>query len=220
VVVTFPLPEPPFIVVEGLDGAGTTTQTERVAQMLRDRGQPAATSCEPSQGPVGTLIRQMLSMRITVPDGKGGHRPVGRETLALLFAADRLDHLESHIEPTLGAGKAAISDRYYHSSFVYQGEGEGEHVDYEWVRTLNERARRPDLTVFLEAPVDLCLQRMAHRANRDIFESRASLKRLHRRYQQVMDLLVAQGENILRLDAALPKEELTEAIVDAVAELA
>ncbi len=210
---TFPLSDPPFIVIEGLDGAGTTTQTRRVAEMLRDRGQPTVTSCEPSRGPVGTLIRQMLSLRITVPDLKGGHRPVGRETLALLFAADRLDHLEAEVEPTLAAGKAAISDRYYHSSLVYQGEGEGEDVDYEWVRTLNERARRPDLTVFLEAPVELCLQRMAHRGSRDIYESRSSLQRLHRRYQQVMNLLAAEGENILRLDAALPKEEITEAIV-------
>ena len=210
---TFPLPESPFIVIEGLDGAGTTTQTDRVAEALRKLGQPAVTSCEPSSGPIGSLIRQMLSMRITVPNEEGGHRAVNRQTLALLFAADRLDHLEAQVEPTLASGKAAISDRYYHSSLVYQGEGEGEDVDYEWVRTLNERARRPDLTVFLEAPVELCLQRMAHRGSRDIYESRSSLEHLHRRYQQVMNLLAAEGENILRLDAALPKEEITEAIV-------
>ena len=65
---SFPLSEPPFVVIEGLDGAGTTTQTEAVANMLRERGQPVSVSREPSDGPVGLLIRQMLSKEITVSD--------------------------------------------------------------------------------------------------------------------------------------------------------
>ena len=214
---TFPLSDPPFIVIEGLDGAGTTTQTRRVAEMLRDRGQPTVTSCEPSRGPVGTLIRQMLSLRITVPDLKGGHRPVGRETLALLFAADRLDHLEAEVEPTLAVGKAAISDRYYHSSLVYQGDvDEDDSVDYGWVRRINERARVPDLTVFLEAPVELCLERLADRERREIYESRRKLARLEKRYDEVMSFLEKEGQPVLRLDASQAVEELTERIVEAV----
>ena len=214
---SFPLSHPLFVVVEGLDGAGTTTQCERVASALREAGQPVSVSREPSDGPVGMLIRQMLSKRITVPDTQGGHRAVGRETLALLFAADRLDHLEADVEPALAGGMVAISDRYYHSSLAYQGDVDGEQeVDYRWVEAINERARTPDLTVYLEATADLCVRRMSDRGRRDIYETQAKLERLQERYVEVMNRLEERGEKIVRLDAARPVDELTEAIVAAV----
>ncbi|MFU8802605.1 MAG: dTMP kinase, partial [Bradymonadaceae bacterium] len=159
----FPLAQPPFIVIEGLDGAGTTTQSRRLCERLHAEGQPTLVTCEPSGGPIGTLIRQMLSMRVVVPTPDGS-RPVSRETLALLFAADRIDHIEAEIEPALATGHLVISDRYYHSSFVYQGDiDETDEVDYSWVKSLNERARVPDLTIFLEAATDLCMSRLASR---------------------------------------------------------
>lgn len=213
---TFPLNNPPFVVIEGLDGAGTTTQTRRVAKVLRSKGQPVSTSCEPSDGPIGVLIRQMLSRRITVYDDEGGHRPVGRQTLALLFAADRLDHLEAEVEPALSRGEVAISDRYYHSSLVYQGDSTEGGFDYEWVDEINSRAQSPDLTVYLEATAKLCLSRIADRERRDIYESREKLKRLERRYEEVMDRVEGRGERVLRLDATRPVEELTQKIVGAI----
>lgn len=216
---TFPLSTPPLVVIEGLDGAGTTTQTERVARRLRSLGQPVSTSCEPSSGPVGALIRQMLSMRITIPGVDGAHRAVGTETLALLFAADRLDHLETEIEPALAQGSLVITDRYYHSSLVYQADTDGDAVDYSWVRRLNERARKPDLTVFLEASSKLCMERLADRGRRDIFESRRTLEQLEKRYDQVMTLVAGQGETVLRLDASRAIDELTDSIVAAISRL-
>lgn len=215
----FPLTEPIFVAIEGLDGAGTTTQTEAVARALDAAGQPVSISCEPSDGPVGMLIRQMLARRITVVDDEGQHRAVDRETLALLFAADRMDHLQAEVEPALARGAVAISDRYYHSSLAYQGDVDDDDstVDYQWVEAINDRARTPELTIFLDAPVELCIQRLTYRSRRDLYENRRKLERLHRRYDEVMDRLEERGERITRLDAARPVDELTERIVDEVA---
>ncbi|TXD32002.1 dTMP kinase [Lujinxingia vulgaris] len=207
----------PFVVIEGLDGAGTTTQSEALAERLRREGWGVSTSCEPSEGPIGTLIRQMLTGRVVVPDEAGG-RPVGRETLALLFAADRLDHIESQVEPALAAGCVAISDRYYHSSLVYQGDIDGEErVDYGWVRELNSRARVPDVTIFLEASVEVCMSRLTGRGGqRELYETREKLGRLERRYDEVMTMLADEGQPIVRLDASQEREALAEAIWDVV----
>jgi dTMP kinase len=214
---TQPLESPLFVVIEGLDGAGTTTQTALLVDRLQSEGQPAMSTREPSDGPVGVLIRQMLSKRIVTPTPDGSVGPVGREVLALLFAADRLDHIEAEIEPALAAGKVVVSDRYYHSSFAYQGDVDESHeMDIDWVRTLNGRARTPDVTIFLEASVDLCLSRMAGRASRDIYETREKLGRLERRYDEVMEALEGEGERIVRLEAGRAKEELAEAIFELV----
>jgi dTMP kinase len=204
---------PPFVVIEGLDGAGTTTQTALLVDRLQAEGQAAISTREPSDGPVGVLIRQMLSKRIVTPTADGAVEPVGREVLALLFAADRLDHIAATVAPALAAGKVAVSDRYYHSSFAYQGDiDDSETMDIEWVRTLNERATTPDVTIFLEASVDLCLSRMSGRGSRDIYETRDKLERLERRYDEVMQALEAEGEKIVRLDAGRSMEELAEEI--------
>ena len=211
------LQNPPFVAIEGLDGAGTTTQTRRVAAALRDHDQSVSTSREPSDGPVGMLIRQMLSKRITVVDAQGDHRPVNRDTLALLFAADRLDHLDAQVRPALARGEVAITDRYYHSSLVYQGtidDDTDDSVVDTWVELLNERAQTPDLTVFLDASARLAMDRLDDRSTRDIYESQQRLQRFEQRYRQVMELLDDRGEPILRLDADRPPEELTDEIVD------
>lgn len=195
-----------FIVIEGLDGAGTSTQTRAVAEVLRERGHSVSTSREPSDGPVGELIRRFLS----------GDDSAGRETLALLFAADRLDHLQREVEPALSVGEVAISDRYYASSLAYQADPADGGADYQWVEVLNERARTPDLTVFLRASAEVCLDRLEERTERDIFESRQQLEMLERRYDEVMDRLEQRGERILRLDATRKREELTAEIAKAI----
>ena len=92
-----------FIALEGIDGAGTTTQLERLAGRLRERGLPVHRTREPSDGPIGTMIRQVLSGRIVV-NGLQGPRPPSWTTMALLFAADRTDHVESEIVPNLMDG--------------------------------------------------------------------------------------------------------------------
>ncbi|AWV89805.1 dTMP kinase [Bradymonas sediminis] len=205
---------PPFIVIEGIDGAGTTTQSTLLHDYFQAQGQPALLTNEPSTGAIGTLIRKMIAMR-----RDEDARPVDRETLALLFAADRLDHLKAEVEPALAAGQVVISDRYYHSSFAYQGDSVAgsDALDLRWIRTLNERARTPDLTVFLHAPVDLCLERLGERDAHDVFETREHLTLMEQRYDQIMALLQAEGEHIIRLDASLPRQTLAEMIREKVA---
>lgn len=211
---------PPFIVIEGLDGAGTTTQALLLVQRLRGAGQPAHMSREPSEGPIGMLIRQMLSRRIVTPRGDDDYETIGRETLALLFAADRLDHISSKVQPSLDRGEVAVSDRYYHSSLAYQGDvDDSDELDLEWVRTVNARAMTPDLTVFLEAPAELCMQRMSERAHRDIFETEEKLKRLEKRYAEVIAALEEAGERIVTLDASRSAESLSSEIFEEVAAL-
>jgi len=138
-----------FVVIEGIDGAGTTTQVAKLAEHLRaEMKESVRTTCEPSDGPVGTLVRQVLTGRIVVP---GGRAP-GWATMALLFAADRMDHVETEIEPFIASGGVVVSDRYDASSLAYQSvmSGSGGAAAIEWIRSLNRYAMRPDLTIVLD----------------------------------------------------------------------
>ena len=94
-----------LIVLEGVDGAGTTTQLERVAATLRDEGRRVLATRQPSDGPIGTLLRQALTRRLGLPEGRG---PLTPETLALLFAADRTDHLAATVIPAIEEGQIVL----------------------------------------------------------------------------------------------------------------
>jgi len=148
-----------FIVLEGIDGAGTTTQAARLVERLRAEAPkvPVKVTREPSDGPIGSLVRQVLTGRTVIP---GGRAP-GWTTMALLFAADRMDHVESEIEPFLAQGGVVISDRYDASSLAYQSVSSGRGGDkaVEWIRELNKHAQRPDLTIVLDLPSDLAAVR-------------------------------------------------------------
>ena len=147
-----------FVVLEGIDGAGTTTQVARLAERLRaDGGLPVRMTREPSDGPIGSLVRQVLTGRIIAPEG----RAPGWATMALLFAADRMDHVDSEIEPFLATGGVVISDRYDASSLAYQSvsSGSGGERAVEWIRSLNRHAMRPDLTIVLDLAPDLAAAR-------------------------------------------------------------
>lgn len=150
-----------LVVLEGIDGAGTTTQVGRLAERLRSSGVPVRATREPSDGPIGTLIRQVLSGRVVVP---GGRAP-GWATMALLFAADRMDHVESEIAPFLTTGGVVISDRYDASSLAYQSVSsglKGKQAE-DWIRALNRHALRPDLTVVLDLSSELAAERRVRR---------------------------------------------------------
>ncbi|MFO0739225.1 MAG: dTMP kinase [Labilithrix sp.] len=146
-----------FIVLEGIDGAGTTTQTARLCDRLRAEGRASKSTREPSDGPVGTLVRQVLTGRMVIP---GGRSP-GWTTMALLFAADRMDHVESDIEPFLATGGIIVSDRYDASSLAYQSVTSGKEGEQAvaWIRELNKHALRPDLTIVVDLPADVAAAR-------------------------------------------------------------
>ncbi len=141
---------PLFIVLEGIDGSGTTTQMERLVVHLRARGRAAIGTREPSTGPIGVLLRQILL---------GGHRidgaPVSGDPMALLFAADRRDHLQREIEPALARGQDVVCDRYQWSSLAYQAA----ETDRTWVSGLSRNLRQPDVTILVEVTVAAAAQR-------------------------------------------------------------
>jgi dTMP kinase len=133
-----------FLVIEGIDGAGTTTQCHRLAQRF---GLHATR--EPSDRSVGKLIRSIL---------RGDAGTVDERAVALLFAADRLDHVEAEIAPMLRT-RSVISDRYVMSSIVYQSL----RVDRAFVAEINRFAQKPDLTILVDVDPRVAASRRAGR---------------------------------------------------------
>jgi dTMP kinase len=138
-----------LIALEGIDGSGTTTQAEKIAAELEASGYGVHRTAEPSTGPIGQVIRRVLRRELAVED----------RTLALLFAADRLDHLQREIEPALAAGKIVISDRYLVSSLAYQTLN----APIEWVLQINSAARLPEISILLRVSAQIGAQRRAQR---------------------------------------------------------
>lgn len=170
-----------FIVVEGIDGAGTTTQIERYAAYLRDKGRLVHVTREPSPGPVGLFIRELLTGKRALPSEPAF------DLMALLFAADRLDHVRGEIEPALAQGAVVISDRYDLSSLAYQSVASTSslpaHEIVAWIRSLNRFARRPDLTLVVDVLPEVAAGRRRHRGAADeLYETEQLQARLARAY--------------------------------------
>jgi dTMP kinase len=201
-----------FIVLEGVDGAGTTTHTERLHGALR-RAIPVRSTREPTGGPIGSLLRQALTGRLVTP-GAFGPRAPDWGTMALLFAADRLDHLEAEILPMLREGITVISDRYYHSSVAYQSltAGVDERESIAWIRELNRYARRPDLTLVLDVPAQVAEERRRKRGGREIFDDEALQARLGEFYTHLEDHFA--GERIVHVNADDSIERVAAAIFE------
>jgi dTMP kinase len=190
-----------LIVLEGIDGAGTTTQARRLADALSARGCPVHATREPSDGPVGKLLREILT---------GAHGAMDQTTLSLLFAADRADHLQREVEPALARGQVVVSDRWYHSSLAYQGTGE----ERLWIAELNRRARHPDLTIFLEVSPEEAARRRLGDNNRteEIFDHLSTQRRVAEGYRSVIEML-RETERIEVLDGERSLAEVSAAIV-------
>jgi len=197
-----------FVVLEGLDGAGTTTQAARLAQALRRAGHRVVLTREPSLGPVGVLLRHALSAR----GGRTGREALTDATLALLFAADRLEHLASTVEPGLAAGAVVISDRYVLSSFAYQGRV----LDRAWVEALNAHAPAPDLTLFLEVQPRMAAARRRLRGGpAERFDDASTQRSVARAYDAVVTRH-ARAHHVQRLDGALGVEAVASQVQAAV----
>jgi dTMP kinase len=177
-----------FTVFEGLDGAGTTTQSNLLAEHLRARGRTVFLAHQPSEGAVGLLIRQILAGRTATPQADGKLGVVDERVMALLFAADRLDHLGSQIEPRLGRGEDVILDRYTLSSLAYQGAS----VSHDFINHANRFARRPDLTIFLYVPAAVALDRVRSRgAKLERYETAQQLALIEREYSRLVGTLAS-----------------------------
>ncbi len=207
-----------FLVLEGLDGAGTTTQAQRLAAWMREQGRKVHLTAEPSGGPVGALVRQVLTRRIAGAPGARGAAGFDAAALALLFAADRLDHMAAEIAPRLAAGFDVVSDRYTLSSLAYQSLTCG---DAPWVEAINGRALAPDATLFLEVSPATAVRRRfaASGGSREIFEEPAFQRRVARSYRDGIERLRELGQRVELADGEPPVEEVTASLAAKVAAL-
>jgi dTMP kinase len=199
---------PLFIALEGIDGSGTTTQLDRLVAHLRGCNRGVHATREPSVGPIGRLLRQILVGDHRLPDGT----PADGLAVALLFAADRRDHLRREIDPALAAGQDVVCDRYLLSSLAYQAD----EADAAWVASLARDLREPDLTLLLDLPVSVAAARR-HAAGRidERYDADAVQERVAARYRA----LVAGNPRAVVIDASASLDDVTRAVAAAVDKL-
>lgn len=177
--------------VEGPDGAGTTTQSKKLAEKL-----DAYWTCEPADNSIGKKVDEMISGKDYSP-----------EAVVLAFAADRKVHLEEEVIPRLEEGETVICDRYYHSSLVYQPVLG---ADYSWVKKLNRDAVRPDKTFILDVKAETGMERVNKRGHDgNIFENLSFQQKAVLKYRGLDEKL---DEDIELVDASEPKKKVFEKI--------
>lgn len=192
---------PGFFVLEGIDGAGTTTQLKRIEARARETGRNLRTDCEPTAHPVGILIRSILRHQVEA------HPAV----LAPLFAADRRQHIDgpSGVRQTVASGTAVVSDRYFFSSLAYQS------LDLPWdeVWSLNAPFPLPEVLFWFEVPVAEAQSRIDRRGQtREKFEDAPTQEKIRLAYHRAIAQAEDEGLEVVRLDASLPIEVLTDSI--------
>jgi dTMP kinase len=200
--------KPLFIVFEGIDGSGKTTQAERLKDYLIEQGESAVISPEPSTGLIGKLIREALQKSIIAIQNK--HR--FEEQMAYLFAADRHYHLyndEDGVFKLINQDQThVITPRYYFSSLAYNCHTQGE---YDFVSRLNQSFPAPDLVVYLDIPVEVAMSRIAERAERECYEEEAKLTQVSLNYQRIFK---AYSGLLLTLDGNRPEGDLQQKIIE------
>ncbi len=192
-----------FIAIEGIDGAGTTTQSGLLGRFLEEKGIDVTLTAEPTDGEVGGLIRNIL----------GGASQSHPQMLALLFAADRIDHYKNLVEPELEKGVWVVSDRYVFSSLAYQSV----QCDPAWIESINSRAPHADLTVLLDLDAGTAMERLGERAGKvEIFEKKQTLEKVRQNYLNLVQK--ATGFEAAIVDASAGIEEVKLAITEMVRE--
>ena len=220
-----------FIVFEGIDGAGKGVQVTELAKKLRKAKYKLKTTKEPTHNrPIGKLIHKILYNSETVPD----------EALALLFAADRADHIKHKIVPALNSGAVVLSDRYVYSSYAYQTKGMDTEIDLEWIKTINKVMIEPDVVIFLDIPPEVGLNRLQKGQKRirddSYFEELYKQEQIRSMYYKVLNLegmgnnlwefsekrirknekkikvTRLNGTSVLRIDGTLPIKDIEKII--------
>ena len=191
-----------FIVFEGIDGCGKTTQMTHIAQRLKGAGKKCVITCEPTKAEIGKMLRRYLSGEITADS----------HVIAALFAADRLDHIlrPGGLLDTLEDDVYILCDRYYLSSYAYQSMD----VDLDWLMSLNAVSTeklKPDFHVFIDITPETSLNRLKDRENLEIFEKEEKLKLIYDNYHKVIDKL-RHTENIAVIDGDRAEISITEDI--------
>lgn len=191
-----------FFVFEGIDGSGTSTQIEILAQKLRAEGVSVHTTREPSDGEIGKWIRQLIA--------GSRENPIHPSALALLFAADRVDHIHGEVREALDRGDIVLCDRYLWSSYTYQSL----HCDRGWVGEINREGQiKPDMIFYFKLPAEVAFERVLKRGGtQDQFERLDLQRSLAQSYELLYLHLKAlqMGDNILPVDASSSVEKVTE----------
>lgn len=170
-----------FIVFEGIDSCGKTTQAELLKNYFKSRKEQVVISPEPSNGIIGNMIRQALKQRITF----SSNQYLFDEQMAYLFAADRHDHLYNDIDGVFKLIKDnyhVISTRYYFSSLAYNCENKEK---FAFIQKLNDRFPYPDLTIYIDIPVEVSLKRLQERSLKEVYETQDKLTKVSQQYQQI-----------------------------------
>ena len=181
-----------FICIEGLDGSGKTTQAKLLTARLSEK-YSAVYTAEPSQGKIGAFIRECCLY-------EGKRLPTEAE--ALLFAADRIEHMQNEIAPALAEGKIVICDRYIYSSLAYQGSAG---LSLDWIKTINARALQPDFSIFIDVSPERVLERLQRK--KSVMET----LEIQRKVREVYLKFVEKGE-LIRIDGDKPKDAVADAL--------
>ncbi len=163
-----------FIVLEGLDGSGQTTETNILANFLESKGKRVVRTKEPTiHSPAGKKIRKILDKQQSATPAE----------LQKLFAKDRSVHLDQVIIPHLEKGDYVVSDRYFFSTFAF---GAADGLDLAWLIEINDSFLFPDLTFFLNVRPEICLKRIIKRGEeRTLFEKIEKLRLVYKNYLKI-----------------------------------
>jgi dTMP kinase len=186
-----------FICVEGLDGCGKTTQTKLLVRRLRRKRYDAIYTAEPSRGKIGKFIKRHCLH---------GEKRVSSIIEALLFSADRFEHVEDVIVPAIRKGKIVVSDRYVYSSLAYQGAAG---LDLEWIEKVNEHAIHPDLAIFIDVKPEIVVKRL--KPKKSVMENLQTQQKVRGVYMK----FVENGE-LVKIDGNGSVQEVAESILKAV----
>ena len=170
-----------FIVFEGIDSSGKTTQAELLQKYFTEQKERAVISPEPSNGIIGNMIRQALKQRIIF----SRDRQLFDEQMAYLFAADRHDHLYNDTDGVfklIQDNYHVISTRYYFSSLAYNCETPEK---FAFIKKLNDRFPNPDITFYIDLPIEISLARLQKRSSTEIYETKTKLTKVRQQYQQI-----------------------------------
>ena len=197
-----------FIAFEGIDGSGKSTQIGLLAERLKKEGVCCYTTMEPTNAPVGSLVRQVMTGRIRMDN----------KAIAALFAADRLDHLLNEVDgiaSKIEEGTTVLTDRYYFSSYAYHSVD----VPMEWVIRANEQSAlilRPTVNLFIDVDPDTALERIArNRFHQELFEKKSRLVEVRENYKNAFDLLAGE-EKYTVIDGNQSREAIADNIWEAI----
>ena len=193
-----------FIVFEGIDGSGKSTQIRLLAERLNKNGTKCIETREPTDSPVGSLIHQIMTGRMSADN----------RVIACLFAADRVDHLLNETDGILekiNSGITVISDRYYFSSYAYHGVD----LDMDWVINTNSVSSdilRPDATIFMDISAKTAMERITSgRDHIELYEKEERLNAVREKYFEAFEKL-KNDEKVYIVDASKSAEDISEEI--------